>query len=134
MVCWGTLWAVKMMGTRVPASSQARFHPAASFSAKALISSGWSCQLSTKSTSNGAVPVSPSSASRYNPTLVREFCGARQIATTRVMPARCISATTSPTSGRQLRMPTYTGSFSSRASSSPCFSVMRVSGDAPIKP
>jgi hypothetical protein len=60
--------------------------------------------LSTKSTAKGGRP--SSTARLYSPTLVREFCGARQMATVFCTPAWAIWATTSPMKGFQLRMPT----------------------------
>ena len=49
------------------------------------------------------------------------------------VPSAAMAPTASAINGFQLRMPTYTGKLSSRASSSACFSVSSVSGERPIK-
>jgi hypothetical protein len=80
---------------------------------------------------------SASTALRYRPTLVREFCGAMQITAASSTPSARICRTTSGMYGRQFRIPTYTETASPpAASSSPvsraCTTVISVSGLRPI--
>src|ERR1044072_1719238 len=82
-----------MTGALLPASAHAFVHPALNFSAKARASNGLSCHDSTKSSVNDK-PESPTTAERYRPTEVREFCGARQLDTTRSWPSDAICLTT----------------------------------------
>src|SRR4029079_2515581 len=101
----GTLCAVKMTGTLLPVTRDLFVHPAVNFSPRARASNGLSCHDSTKSSVNDK-PESPTTAERYRTTEVREFCGARQIDTTRARPSDAICLTTSAMYGFQLRIPT----------------------------
>src|SRR5215469_13939502 len=130
MVRLGTECAVKITGNFDPCSTQALAHPVRSFSANASINRGWSCHSSTKSIGNEAS--CPSSTSLYKPTLVRELCGARQIATACPTLSDAICCSASARNGCQFRIPTYAGSPNSCPTASACRRVILVSGELPI--
>ena len=112
--------------------SSARGAAARTRSANASSSSGcaWYEVTASNCTPAGSAAVA---ASTYFCTLSVENCGAIGTPTTRVAPARASSSSASLMNGRQLRMPTATGTPPpSRArSASACAIVRSVSGERP---